>query len=92
MDGDVTTITILGAECADYRATSHVYVIHITSQRVLWYSVELVHSQPLTQPVSLTVQAWAKADLWWIGSPILVAISLLGFGRILWDYFGALLR
>jgi hypothetical protein len=30
-----------------------------------------------------------KADLWFVGSTILVAISLLGFGQILWNYYGA---
>jgi hypothetical protein len=28
-----------------------------------------------------------KVDLWWIGSTILVSISLLGFGQILWNYY-----
>jgi hypothetical protein len=31
----------------------------------------------------------AKPELWWIGSLILLATSLLGFGKILWSYYGA---
>ena len=30
----------------------------------------------------------SKPDLWWIGSLILVAVSLIGFGKILWSYYG----
>jgi hypothetical protein len=34
-------------------------------------------------------QTRPKPDFWWIGSLILVAISMLGFGYMLWKYYGA---
>ena len=30
-----------------------------------------------------------EPDFWWIGSLILVAISLVGFAYMLWQYYGA---
>jgi hypothetical protein len=35
------------------------------------------------------VQTRSKPDLWWIASLILLAISLFGFGHILWNSYWA---
>jgi hypothetical protein len=37
---------------------------------------------------SAGAQTRPKPDLWWIASLILLAISLFGFGHILWNSYG----
>lgn len=56
---------------------------------LLWFFDSGPASSDPRSEVCTVAQTRPKPDFWWIASLILVAISLLGFGYMLWKYYGA---